>query len=370
MCIDSQEAGTRVNLSLCTSSEKRKSRAVRRYRWRVVCGALAVCTWLSGCAVGSSTVNHRSVSASDRTADTGAARYSERLPKLSMERLGMLPQAAMGVSLAADAHGNVYSTGGFTGTAFCSTITQVYPVVRPAVDMPQPTHDAATGFVNGRLYILGGGENTSSDSVLVVYGLGSGTAAVNRLGRLASPLSDATAVTATKDGQTGLVLVGGYDDHVYRREVDWLSVGAGGALHWQRVGELPEGLRYAAVAANGSDVYVVGGRTPVGDTNQVYRIDLGSGRVTRLATLPYPVEKAAVACFDGHLLIAGGLVHGQAVRRLLWVDVNRGQVQSLGALPTPLADMGYTCVQNHLILAGGEDERGAAQSSIWIVSVH
>ena len=119
--------------------------------------------------------------------------------------------------------------------------------------LPVPTHDAAAALVGGRVYLFGGGEAVSTDTVLRVD---PGWRTVARAGSLGEPLSDLGA--ATVGGKT--YLVGGYTGSRYATAVLRFRPGA----QPQLVTRLPVGLRYAGVAALGSKIYVAGGLADVG----------------------------------------------------------------------------------------------------------
>jgi len=133
--------------------------------------------------------------------------------------------------------------------------------------VPQPFHDAAGAVIGNALYVFGGGDATSSSAV---QRFDLATHASSVVAHLAHPLSD-VAAAQTPDG---VFLVGGYDGHVPRREI-WRTRDG---VHFTRVAMLPVGLRYPAVTAVGSTVYVAGGAS-----SRVFAFDTSTGTLTACA---------------------------------------------------------------------------------------
>src|SRR5205085_6450728 len=109
--------------------------------------------------------------------------------------------------------------------------------------LPQPFHDGAGAIVGGRLFAFGGGAGEGTD-VVQAFDLAKVRSSV--VGHLPVPLSDLAAITI---GAT-VYLIGGLDGTTYSRAVYATTNGTS----FRRVGDLPQGLRYAAVFASGRNI--------------------------------------------------------------------------------------------------------------------
>ena len=174
--------------------------------------------------------------------------------------------------------------------------------------VPQPFHDAAGAVIGNALYVFGGGDATSSSAV---QRFDLATHASSVVAHLAHPLSD-VAAAQTPDG---VFLVGGYDGHVPRREI-WRTRDG---VHFTRVAMLPVGLRYPAVTAVGSTVYVAGGAS-----SRVFAFDTSTGTLRSAGSLPVPTADAQAFTLGGKAYVAGGT--SGAIYRL-------GPVTRVGSLP-------------------------------------
>jgi hypothetical protein len=113
----------------------------------------------------------------------------------------------------------------------------------------------------------------------------------------------------------------------------------------ETVARLPEGTRYAGVAALGRTIYVAGGLTRAGATGAVYALPVG-GHIRRIATLPAPEDHAALAALGGRLYLVGG-------RRVLAIDPGSGKPTVAALLPTTLSDPTATTVGSAIVVTGG-----------------
>src|SRR5206468_12642368 len=113
--------------------------------------------------------------------------------------------------------------------------------------LAEAVHDASGAYLGGRSVVFGGGSATE------VADVQSWTRGGSRVvGRLPQGRSDSAAVTV---GGTAYV-VGGFDGRAMTRTV--LASADGRAF--RHVGRLRAGVRYPAVAALGSQIYVFGGQ--------------------------------------------------------------------------------------------------------------
>ncbi|HVS86226.1 MAG TPA: hypothetical protein VHD91_11390, partial [Gaiellaceae bacterium] len=259
-------------------------------------------------------------------------RLLQARPRLSVRRVGSLPGGALAKAAAvALPGGRMMVLGGERNGASVDSILAGAPGrLRVVGRLPAPTHDAAAVLVGGAVRLFGGGQASSVPAVTRVSLSGRATAAKP----LAEPLSDLGAVSL--GGRA--YLVGGYTGSRYASAILRYP---GGAV----VARLPQGTRYAGVAALGSTIYVAGGITTAGTGDAVYAVRPG-GAPRRIATLPAPEAHAALAALDGSLYLIGG-------RRVLGVDPSSGAVWTAATLPVSLTDPSAVVLGGRILVAGG-----------------
>jgi hypothetical protein len=272
---------------------------------------------------------------SGKTPTTTTAGRQHRHPpattRLTVTRIGSLPQAFSKAAAVALPDGRLMVLGGYTGSASLDTILAGPPNRLRAVGrLPQPTHDAAAALVGGSVYLFGGGESVSLPSVVRVD---PGSGSSSEAPALGEPLSDLGAVAI--GGRA--YLVGGYTGTQFATAIL--------RYRGQTVARLPTGTRYAGVAALGPTIYVAGGLTTSGATRAVYAVSPG-GSVRRVATLPTPEDHAALATLGGTLYLVGG-------RRVLAIDPSSGKVSAAALLPAALSDPTATTVGSRIVVTGG-----------------
>jgi hypothetical protein len=241
-----------------------------------------------------------------------------------------------------------------------------------------PTHDAAGATVGGRTFVFGGGQQGSVATVQevtarpaqAVPARGAGAVA----GRLPRPRSDLVAVTR---GGTAYLL-GGYDGAGY----DATVLATRDGRRFTVVARLAVPVRYPAVALLGGQIWVFGGQTSDGITNDIQRISLpgaGSGgagqtvggrKVAAVVAghLPRPTTAAAAFALGGALYIAGGQTAparpGQATASPSATLTTSGAVlryqpgrpAALAAtLPVPVANAGAGVLGSTAFLVGGDN---------------
>jgi hypothetical protein len=208
--------------------------------------------------------------------------------------------------------------------------------------VPQPFHDAAAGLIGNRLFVFGGGASASSASVQR-FDLATRHGSV--VGRLPHPLSD---VASTTIGPT-VYLVGGYDGVRPRPEIYATTDG----VHFRPAGRLPQGLRYAAVAALDGRIVIAGGVGPGGASAAVYELDPGTGRVVRVGSLPVPLAHAAAVTLAGSVYVVGGLdAGGRMLSGVSRVDVSHRRVDRVSGT-APVADAAVAQTPQTAYLVGG-----------------
>jgi N-acetylneuraminic acid mutarotase len=209
--------------------------------------------------------------------------------------------------------------------------------------LPVAAHDAAGALLAGRPAVLGGGGAGELAVVQTLAPDGSWRLA----GRLPSPRSDLAAVSSP----AGVVVIGGYDGARSPHAV----LRAGGGSRFRRVGDLPEGVRYAAVAVLGGSAWIVGGEQNGQELRSVLALDLRSGRVRRAGRLPHALGHAAAVAVGDRILVMGGRTSsGRPTDAMWWFQPASGSWRRAGRLPYPVADAATVATGGAAYLMGGE----------------
>jgi hypothetical protein len=250
-----------------------------------------------------------------------------------------------------------------------------------------PTHDAAGATVGGHTLVFGGGEQASVASVQAVPAHGTATVA----GRLPGPRSDLMAVSR---GGTAYLL-GGYDGARY----DATVLATRDGRRFTVAARLPVPVRYPAVALMGGQIWVFGGQTSSGITNDIQRVSLpgvsqarpsqarpsqarpsqagasqpgasqSGGTAAVVGHLPRPTTGAAAFTLGGALYIAGGQTGvarpGEATaspsatmatsNAVLRYQPGHPGAALAGRLPVPVANAASGIVGGTAFLIGGDD---------------
>ncbi len=249
--------------------------------------------------------------------------------------------------------------------------------------LPSQLHDAASAMIGNNYAVFGGGSTGSVNSSTVFNTSGQ----VIGSGNLPQKRSDATAISLA--GKT--FIIGGYDGS----QADPMVLKTADGTHFSPVGNLPVPVRYAAVAASGSNIYIFGGQAIGGSNsgnpvNDVQIINTSNDSI-QLASwkLPVPLEGAAGFVLNNEMFLAGGLsskaesitlgagttqVPGVNVsansltRNNIWaVDIHNGSFLNAGRLQLPVANAGVAVVGSHAWLVGGE-YGGQVVSSVQMVT--
>lgn len=271
--------------------------------------------------------------------------------------IGHLPIAKEGLSLATN-QGKVYSIGGYTGTYSTSSVFQIVPTVVQVATLPEPTHDAAAGFINRHLYVFGGGQAASYPYVSRVSG-----SSATHIANLARPLSDAVAVPFHSRGKQGLALLGGYDGSVFNTAVQFYMEAANGTLTSAPLFQLHTGVRYTAAAVEKDKLYIAGGLTASGAPSAAIDEWSATDGLKTIGKLPTAVQKAAAFVWQDNLIIAGGFDQNNQPLQEIWdFNTTTHNLRQVGKLPIPLADMGYVQNGNIGYLAGGSTANGLSST--------
>ena len=274
---------------------------------------------------------------------------------LAVRSVGLLPAVASRVAAVALPGGKVVALGGLVGGSSSDWVLAGSPrSLRRVGRLPVPTHDAAAALIGRAVYLFGGGEQTSSPSIVRVD---PGTGRATRAGTIGEPLSDLGAVSIGGSAY----LVGGYTGSRFATAVLHYRPGKAPTV----VARLPIGLRYAGVAALGNRIYVAGGITPTGTSNAVYAVDVRSRTVTQVATLPGAVAHAPLVAIGRRLYLVGGVDSaGRTRTSILAVDPSDGSIAAAGRVPVPLADAAAVASRGKAYVLGGTGSRAVLELSV------
>jgi hypothetical protein len=205
-----------------------------------------------------------------------------------------------------------------------------------------PVHDTAAGLVAGVPTVVGGG-NATEQSVVQSMVRGRWV----RVGNLPTTRSDLGVV----EWRRHAYVVGGYDGTSEPRSVLELSSRAAP----RPVARLRYGVRYAALARIGSEVFVLGGEVDGRELRTVQRVDLATGHTRPAGRLPIPLGHAMAATVGHRILLMGGrTAPNRQTDALWWFDPATQRFRRAGHLPGPLSDAAVASYQRRIWLLGGE----------------
>ena len=272
--------------------------------------------------------------------------------RLAYRRLYSLDAAVQDPASAALGGGRFVLLGGIDA-ADTSTANVVVADLRGALasaSLPGAQHDAQAAALAGKVYVFGGGEFSQYDHILRYDPR---VNSVSAAGALPGPASD-VAVAGT--GGAAYV-VGGFDGTNWLDTIVAYRPGSAARV----VARLPVALRYAAVTptANGQ-VLIVGGSTPTGASDAIYRFDPASGTVRRIGRLAHPITHAGAAALGTTVYLVGGRGENldSQTSSVLAIDPATGAVRHAGRLPEPLSDPGVVAVGGAIVVAGGRSLAG------------
>jgi hypothetical protein len=182
----------------------------------------------------------------------------QRFTNADGTKAGALPKARSDHNVVAG-DAVAYVVAGFDGKALDADVLttkdgKTFDVVG---QLARPVRYGAAVFAGGALWVIGGSLGTSESS--------KGATSVDTIQRF--------------DPTTGTTSVAGH---------------------------LPTGLSHACAFALGNDLYVLGGRTDTGPSDQILRIDTATGAVTVDARLPAPRTDAGVVVIGNTAWVVGG----------------------------------------------------------------
>ena len=277
------------------------------------------------------------------TASTSRRRSTSAVPIAELPRLPFVVERAAGAVIGDTG----YLLGGLTpGDVSIPSILSLdieTGAVNRIGSLPIAAHDAAAVSVAGQI-LLFGGSGAAGD---LVQRFDPAARTVSTIGHLPRPLSDlGTAVIGNN-----VFVVGGYDGARARREILETTDGRS----FRVAATLPEGSRYAAVAAAGSSLLVAGGQTDSASASRsVLLVDPASGSVRLLADLPVATAHAVLLVRGQTAFVIGGRdASGRPTARVWRIDLGTGTVAAAPPLPVPLADPALLSSGTRTILAGG-----------------
>ncbi len=203
-------------------------------------------------------------------------------------------------------------------------------------------HDAAGAVLASGPVVFGGGSTLPLTTVQTAQS-GRGHA----IGNLPRPRADLSSTTVNGVAY----LLGGYDGTVADRSV--LSTTDG--QHFSTIATLPVGVRYGAVAAVGSTLWVFGGESNGVPVALVQRVDLSTGAARVVGHLPRPISHASAVVLGDRIYLAGGQNAGGRRLATVWsFDPSTHGFHPAGRLPYGVSDAGAAVVDGAAYLVGGE----------------
>lgn len=183
--------------------------------------------------------------------------------------------------------------------------------VRAPMPVPVPVARAASGTVNGKIYLFGGNASDGSTANNIqVY----------------QPLSDS----------------------------------------WQELPPMPVRLLGAASATAGEYIYLAGGELEGGVySDAVYRYHAPSGTFEQIGALSAPRFRLNGAILDGVMYLFGGIGQGGVLDTVEAINLSTGQSTLKTVLPQPATLMGAETVGDRIYLFGGSGANGNVYSETY-----
>ena len=257
----------------------------------------------------------------------------------------------LGISRAVAYNGSgvIIIAGGLTASGTTGIVRAIDPAnghIRRSGLLRVPVHDAAGAVLSDHLLVFGGGRAVPGPTVQRVV-LGATGTNGTVVGRLPAARADLAAVVV---GDNAFLIGGG-------------AGGASDARIWatrdgakvRLVGRLRIGVRYAAVAASGTSIFIFGGTSASGDRSEIQRFDPSTGQTRLVGRLPIRLSHASAMVLAGQMFILGGQVGGRASDTIWRFDPQTATATRVGRLPYRVSDAASVVVNDRGYLIGGED---------------
>jgi N-acetylneuraminic acid mutarotase len=218
------------------------------------------------------------------------------------------PTRIMDESLVTDpGTGQVYSVGGFDGTADTTNgyvydpAAQTWTAIAP---MRYAREHAAAAWINGRIYVAGGWD-TAGDPVpqLEIYDPATNTWSSGA----AMPAGLAASGVAVYNAR--LYVIGGCDaancDHTNVQVYD------PAANSWSAAASYPEPASWLACGTLYGQVDCAGGQNQNGETTDAFSYDPAANQWSQVASLPIQMAAMSYATSGGRLLVSGGITQNE-----------------------------------------------------------
>jgi N-acetylneuraminic acid mutarotase len=219
-------------------------------------------------------------------------------------------------NVVASNDGTVYSVSGYSDSGITADGAAYDPSVgswRAIAPMPQARENAAGGFVNGKLYVVGGWNlQGNPTSTTYVY-----DPAKNSWSRAADlPAAAAVGAAAVVGGR--LYMVAGCSTFACDTESSASSVFRYDPWTnaWTKVASYPQDEVLLGCAGSGDGLVCAGGTSPVTDntTEATYQYTAATDTWTRVADMPRATWGMAYAGAGGKLQLVGGVVPADGSR--------------------------------------------------------
>lgn len=259
----------------------------------------------------------------------------------------MLPIATTR-SVAVRGGSSIILAGGLTSAGTTGSVLRI-PIGTSPIErdgrLAHPVHDAAAAALGGKMLVIGGGASTQDAWVQrVIEGRVSAVT-----GELPAARADLGAVVVGRD----VVIVGG--GAAGRADPRVLATSDG--IHFRLVARLQVAVRYAAIAAIGNDVFVIGGVAASGDVATIQVVDVAAGTSRVVGMLGATRSHATALILAGLILVAGGRHRGAALDSIVAIDPRTVHVSRVGTLPAPASDAAGVVADGVGYLIGGEATR-------------
>jgi N-acetylneuraminic acid mutarotase len=264
----------------------------------------------------------------------------------------------------------VYVVGGFEkpglGNVLNLAITPALEVYDPAINqwtakapLPAGLHHAGIGVVGGRLYVVGGYEQSGLsiwNPVATVYAYDPSTDSWAERAPMPSPRG---ALSVTEhDGK--LYAIGGYDRKANSAAVEVYDPERNA---WTTRALLPTPRDHLAAVTASGKLYAIGGRVN-GDYHHnlavMERYDPAMDRWVRVADLPVARSGITAAVVNGRIYVFGGEGANGTFRDNEAYDPSRDVWQAMAPMPTGRHGLGSAVVRGRIhVLSGGPTPGGS-----------